>query len=342
MGRYVRTSIRGALVGLVWSGLAQAAGKNAVAAQALYDQARQLAAAGKFEQACPKFKASYELDPGGGTLLNLADCYEQQGKIAQAYATFKDALDAARHDRRNERVEFATQHLADLEKRLSRLSVSVTDPARVPGLQVTVDGTQLDDAAYGVALPVDPGSHLIRAEAPGKQPFEKSIDVPSTSAEQLAIEVPPLAEPAGGPDTAAVGAATSPPPSAGDERGPERSGTPTARTLGFVAGGLGIVSVGVGSFFGLRAFNRWDARKAACQGGCSADAKTAGDDAQQAATISTIGFGVGIAALGAGLVLILTAPSSKEPSPPSAQLGKVEVGLLSGRDGAGLCLGSKW
>src|SRR5882724_8924800 len=170
MGPHGRTSIRGALVALAWSGLAHAAGKNAVAAQALYDDARQLVATGNFEQACPKFKASYELDPGGGTLLNLADCYEHQGKTAQAYATYKDALDAARRDGRNERAEFATQHLTELEKRLSRLSVAVRDAAGAPGLQVTVDGTPLDAAAYGVALPVDPGSHLIRAEAPGKEP----------------------------------------------------------------------------------------------------------------------------------------------------------------------------
>ena len=342
MGPYGRTSIRGALVALAWSGLAHAAGKNAVAAQALYDDARQLVAAGKFEQACPKFKASYELDPGGGTLLNLADCYEHQGKTAQAYATYKDALDAARHDGRNERAEFATQHLAELEKRLSRLSVAVRDAAGAPGLQVTVDGTPLDAAAYGVALPVDPGSHIIRAEAPGKEPFEKSVDVPSTSKKQLEVEVPPLADRAAAPAAAATGAESSPPASAGDAPAPEHTGTPTARTLGFVAGGLGIVSVGVGSFFGLKAFNRWDARNAACQGGCTAEAKTAGDDAKQAATISTIGFGVGVAALGAGLVLILTAPSGKEPSAPSAHVGRVEVGLLSGRDGAGLSLGSKW
>jgi hypothetical protein len=272
-------------------------------------------------------------------LLNLADCYEHQGKTAQAYATFKDALDVARRDGRNERVEFATQHLADLEKRVSRLSVVVRDAARVSGLQVTVDGTPLDTAAYGVALPVDPGSHLVRAEAPGKEPFEKSVDVPSTSAKQLELEVPPLGDQAAASGAATVGAGPSP---SGDTGGSQRSGPSTARTLGFVAGGFGIVSVGVGSFFGLKAFNRWDARNAACQGGCTPEAKTASDDAQQAATISTIGFGVGVAALGAGLVLILTAPSSKEPSPSSAHVGKVQVGVLSGRDGAGLWLGSKW
>jgi hypothetical protein len=275
-------------------------------------------------------------------LLNLADCYERQGKTAQAYTAFKDALDAARHDGRNERAEFATQHLTGLEARLSRLSVAVSDAERVPGLLVTVDGATLDAAAYGVALPVDPGSHRIRVEAPGKAPFEESIDVPSASAKEFELKVPPLADRADAPATAAAGAGSSAPSSASDAPGSERTGSPTARTLGFVAGGLGVVSVGVGSFFGLRAFNRWEARNAACQGSCTAEAKTAGDDAKQAATISTIGFGVGVAALGAGLVLILTAPSSKEPSAPSARAGKIEVGLLSGRDGAGLCVGSKW
>jgi len=51
-------------------------------------------------------------------LLNLADCYEHQGKTAQAYATYKDALDAARRDGRKSAPSFATQHLTELEKRL--------------------------------------------------------------------------------------------------------------------------------------------------------------------------------------------------------------------------------
>ena len=349
MGRYGTISIWGALIGLAWSGLAHAAGKNPVAAQALYDEARQLVAAGKFEQACPKFKASYDLEPGGGTLLNLADCYEHQGKTALAYTTFKDALDAARHDGKSERVDFANEHLAALEKRLSRLSVAVPDAARAQGLQVSVDGAPLDEAAYGVALPIDPGTHRVRAEAPGKQPFEKLVNVPATSA-KLQVDVPPLvatptapgAAPAPAPATDGSAPAVAAPASgssAGSSTPPSSSPT---RTLGFVAGGIGIAAIGVGSYFGARAFDRWDARNSGCAGGCTTNAKNAGDDAKQAATLSTIGFGVGVAALGVGVVLILTSPSSKEPSPPSAHLGKLQVGVLTSRDGAGLSLGSKW
>src|SRR5262245_16290948 len=84
-------------------------GRHPAAAQALFDEAQKRVAAGDYEQACPKFKASYALDPGGGTLLNLADCLEKQGRTASAWSTFKDALVLARRDGRSERVEYAQQ-----------------------------------------------------------------------------------------------------------------------------------------------------------------------------------------------------------------------------------------
>ncbi len=341
MRRYGTISMGGALLALAWPGLALAAGKNPVVAQALYDEARLLVAAEKFEQACPKFKASYELDPAGGTLLNLADCYERQGKTALAWTTFKDALEAARRDGKNERVEFATQHLATLEKRLSRLSVAVPDTARMPGLEVTVDGTPLAEAAYGIALPVDPGTHRIRAVAPGKQAFEKSVEVPSSSAEHLKIDLPTLSDASSAPPVAPKEAERQSAAGQTTVNGSSGPPTSTARTLGFVASGLGLVSVGVGSYFGLKAFSRWDARNQACESGCTAEAKTAGDEAKSAATGSTVGFAAGAAALAVGVVLILTSSSAKEQA-PSARVGKLQVGLLTSRDGAGLSLGSKW
>jgi hypothetical protein len=321
---------------LACAGGAEAAGKNPAAAQALYDDAQAAVAAGKFDEACPKFKESYQLDPGGGTLLNLADCYERQGKTALAWTTFKEALVVAKRDGRNERVDFATKHIAQLDQKLSRLTVAVAE--RPPGLEVTVDGTPLGEAAYSVAMPVDPGEHHIKAEAPGKQPFEKSIDVSKSTAEQLKIEIPALADATSDSAAdAAAGTGGQPPPTTATAS----TGSST-RTLGFVVGGVGLVSLGVGSYFGLQAYSRWDARNDACKGGCTDAAKADGEDARQAATVSTIGFGVGAAALGVGLVLILTSGSSKEQPSPSARIGRMQVGLLAEPGRAGLTLGSKW
>src|SRR5580692_2106954 len=133
------------------SACAQKSGRNPAAAQALYDEARRLMSDGRYVDACRKFKESYGLDPGAGTLLHLADCYDTEGKTSLAWSTFKEALVAAQRDGRSDRVEYANQHIAALEHRLTRLTVNVSATAHAPGLVVTVDGTPLGDAAWGVA-----------------------------------------------------------------------------------------------------------------------------------------------------------------------------------------------
>jgi hypothetical protein len=163
-----------------------------VAAEALFDQAKVLAKQGHFSDACPKFAESQRLDPGIGTMLYLADCYEQIGRTASAWAQFREAAAAAKAGNQPEREKIARDRVAALEARLSRLSVTVPIEAQAPGLVVTRDATPLGPALWGTPIPVDPGEHTITATAPGKKKWSATVVIKSGDTTPIAAAVPPL------------------------------------------------------------------------------------------------------------------------------------------------------
>ena len=279
---------------------------NTAGAEALYEEARGLMKQGDYARACPKFKQSYDLDPGGGTLLNLAECYEKQGKFASAWSTFKEALVVAQRDGRTERVDYAKKHLAVVEPKLSKITIEVPSEANESGLTVTLDGAPLGAAAWGVGMPVDPGTHRVTANAPNKAPFEQSVEIESGS---TTLKIPKLADAKDAPPPRPVDTDTEKKPVTDDAQ-PSNG----KRTAGFVIGGVGVVALGVGGYFGLRAFSKWSDRTDNCADGCNTAAKDAGDQAKTAATISNIGIGVGVVAIGVGTYLVLSSKSASEPS----------------------------
>src|ERR1041384_8032122 len=106
----------------------------------LFLDGKKLMSEGKYDEACPKLAESHRLDPGGGTILNLAVCHQAQGRYASAWSEFREAIDLARTDGRQDREEFATRELAKVEPKLSHLTVVVERPTETPGLVVMLDG----------------------------------------------------------------------------------------------------------------------------------------------------------------------------------------------------------
>lgn len=84
-----------AIAACAWSAPVQAQTSNAALAESLFREGKRLSGERKFADACPKFAESYKLDPGLGTLLNLAICHESEGKPATAWAEFSETSSRA-------------------------------------------------------------------------------------------------------------------------------------------------------------------------------------------------------------------------------------------------------
>lgn len=246
----MRSLLGGLFALLFWAAPAEAQSQTGVAlAETLYQQARDAMAAGRYDEACPKFEESYRLDPATGTLLNLASCHEHQEKFATAWFEYMDAVTAARRDGRSDRVAFAQGRLAELEPKLSRLTLVVPPAADHPELELELDGARIGRAARGVPTPVDPGSHVVEARAPGRRNFKATVEI-GKSAEQKTVTVPELPLLAPEAPVAAPPPSAKPAPAAPPVDQPRERPIPTSAIVsGAVTGGLLVAAFVTGGLY---------------------------------------------------------------------------------------------
>jgi hypothetical protein len=323
----IRHSLSACSLLLVLTSTAQALAEphdDAAAAQALFEQGKKLMAAGKQTEACPKFAESQRLDPGVGTLLNLAACYEASGRYASAWSTFLEGESAARADNNAGAARVARSRADALASKLSKLTISVTQPD-IPGLEVRRDDTVVGQAQWQLPIPADPGVHHISASAPGRKPWQTEVELKGTAA-TMEISVPDLVvdqtaatPPAATPPTAVVTPSAALAPA---QSSPARSSFGAQRALATSAGVIGVAGVTLGTIFGLKSKAKHDEADSHCDGSsCSdTDGVQLRSQAISAGNLSTATFVVGAVGLAGGALLWFTASPAKQEQ-PTAQVG---------------------
>ena len=316
-----------------------------VVARSLFEQGRELMAAGNLAEACPKLAESQRLDPAGGTLLNLAACHQKEGRTATAWSEFNDALALAKHDARADRAKVAEERIAQLTPILSRLTIRMTKGVEVTGLVAKLDGVVVGAAVLGTALPVDPGTHEIEAGAPGKRRWTTKVEL-GRSSDNKTVDIPALEDSSSAPvpatsriSTPVPSDTTSASPTATATSAPPSQPSTSKRTVGFIVGGVGIAALGVGTVFGLRALSKWSDAKSHCPSSdaCEPDAASLKDSATSAAWISDIGLGLGVVGLAVGTYLVVTGSKGSEPTS-----GQLHVNPVVASGGGGLALSGGW
>jgi len=163
------------------------------AAVALFESGRALVEKGDWAAGCPKFEASLMVYPAPSTLLNLAHCYEHDGKLAEAWSAYKRALvlnqETPGVERKQAFETIANEGIAKLEPKVPRLKIVVEGaPA---GLSVTRNGEEVLPAMFGTSIPINPGPQTITAQAPGYQSYRKGFTAVLGASEEVRIHLEP-------------------------------------------------------------------------------------------------------------------------------------------------------
>jgi hypothetical protein len=297
--------------------------QNPAAAEALFEQARAAMAAGDYDLACARFKDSDRLDPAIGTRFNLADCEERRGRVATAWSLFRGVH--AELSAGDDRKPIAEQRAKALEPRLPYVTMTRTAETP-PGMLVRIDGAELGEGSFGVALPLDPGQHELVLRSPSANREERSS---FTLREGQHASVPLRFKPATPSAPRAVPSEPSEPsaPIVSVEQSPP--GT-AQRRWGYVVGGVGAAGVVVGAITGLMSLNKRNLADDHCSDQrrvCDAVGVEANRDGKNLALVSGVGFGAGAIGLAVGAVLVLTAPlgvatsaHSHLPAPATASI----------------------
>jgi hypothetical protein len=254
-------------------------------------QAQTLKKEGKLQEALSHLEESQRLDPKLPTLMELADCAEQLGKLVEAQAHWTAARDQAKKEEKPQSRQKATDRLAGVEKRVARLTLQLASDAPADA-QVSLDGAPLDRATLGTALAANPGEHVIVVKAAGRDDATFPVKLAEGDNQTLSVAPTPKAAPPPPPP---------PPPKAPPPRAAEQDSASLSlnsgssqRTIGLVVGAVGVVGAGVGAGFWAVGYR---------------DRGRLGFTADRQMLFGQVSVIAGGALLATGVVLFVTAPS---------------------------------
>jgi hypothetical protein len=282
--------------------------------------------AGKFGPASDKLDRAYRALRVPSLGLWSARALEKSGKLVVAAERYLEVqrLDTGGGDvavQKKAQADAETEHAA-LEPRIPGIVIRV-EGAKDDEVSVSVNGVPVPSSILGVKRLVDPGSVKLEATFSGRSQIEERT-LREGETQTVVFRFDAVAAPAPRAEAEPVA------PSAIEADRPSSSGT--ARTLGFVALGVGGAGLVVGGVTGALAMSQRSSLDGCVDTRCppSQDDDVAGYNRFR--TISTIGFIGGAVLAATGLVLVISAPKRTEASRsrPSVALSPWLGGGLAG------------
>lgn len=313
------------------------------AARALAVEGLRLAQAGKCDEAVVKLEHAEKLHHSAIVLSHLGECNVSLGKLVegteQLRKVLREPLPANPTPALSKAYDRAQAALDTAKPRIGALTVSLNKPIPLD-VRLSVDGQSVPATLIDTELPADPGEHTVEATAPGYlkasahinlNPSDKKTVSLRLDADPNAPAVVPHAsdaEPTGAPQPAPSQAA---PRSDVSRAAPPASPPAASHAAAYVAWGMGVVGVGVGSAFGLIAMRDKHDIVARCgSNSCTSESSASLDSAKRSGNISTVAFAVGGVGLALGTVLYFTVGGTSQEAGAIAPSHRF-AGLSRGR-----------
>jgi hypothetical protein len=267
-----------------------------------------------FRTALIEFNRAYELAPNWQVLYNIGQSYYQLRDYADALATMERYVAEGGANVPRDRRAQVDKEMDELRGRVAH----VTFTSNVEGADVAVDDVVLGKTPFTAPHVVSAGRHKMTASKAGWASAMKVVDVAGGDTMAISLDMTEQAH-----EQAAAAAAPAEAPS---------------HTGAYVAGGIGIAGVVVGSIFGILAIGNKSTLKDECTSDkvCTHGSQSDIDAFSRNGAISTIGFAVGIVGLGTAAALFLTSGSTSAEPAPAPQQAAVRVTPWISPGGAGL------
>lgn len=321
----------GTLLAFVWGDVIADELEDKTRAQTLFLEGRKAIDQNSWDVGCPKVRESLALFAVANSHFTVAQCDERDGHVAAALEHWERGLGLV--DATDKRAKVAKERITDLEARVPRIQVVI--PPASTGASVWLDDVKLAPAVLANPLRVEPGRHVLVVRRKDRQDNRWEIDIAEKERTEFVANVGPAGTPGPVPTSSASAvpagsSSASLPPST-----PSSAPMHPRKTAGFVVGGIGAATllVSVGTGIGTSSVHGSLQEKCGDSGSCPADEVSQYKNLFMANAVT---LGIGLAGIGAGLALILSAPkNTKETTSntaivPLAVPGGAGIGL-SGR-----------
>jgi hypothetical protein len=297
------------------------------AARALAVEGVKLARDSRCDEAVDKLERAEQLRHSLIVLAELGGCYIVQGRFVQGAEAMRSVLREGLPENPSEAMKAAHENartqLETAKTKIAMLTIAVDAGSGVEPA-VTIDGQPIPPALIGAPRPTDPGEHTIEATAPGYLRAKRRVTLDAGETDQVTLAL--MIDPISGRSSATTdrtgapaAAARSAPEVAAASQPSAAVSSSSDRLPAYLTWGAGAAALAVGATFGWVAMDQKSDLDRVCPGKrCPPEQSARLDAAKANGVISSVAFGVGVAAAVFGGVLFLVANDDEAEATPTA------------------------